>query len=72
MIDRNTDTDIKLYMTRRYITIWQRKTMKEKKMSENKIMEDRLRMTDVYFNRSQKIIKKNVGRKVGNIMKYHV
>lgn len=41
-------------------------------MSENKIMEDRLRMTDVYFNRSQKIIKKNVGRKVGNIMKYHV
>lgn len=35
-------------------------------------MDDGLRMTNVYFNRSQKIIKKDVERKVGNITKYHV
>ena len=37
--------------------------MKEKKnTSENKIMEDRLKMTNVYFNGPQKIIKKKCGK----------
>lgn len=49
----------KLYMIR--IGIYQnlvKRDYERKNMNENKVMEDRIRMNNKYFNRFQKIIKK--------------